>query len=358
MSLLGRFFRFLLGEKSRNKRREAMLKADFPPGVYRGSPVSPEAWQIYRDGTYKLYQGDLDGAIAVFTEYAGMQPDDILVYFRRAEAYVKKSEVELAIADLTEVIRLHPINLSAYLERAKLYFSEKSQIDIDAAIADYSAAIQQYSWGPKLYWQRAMAYTHKNDFDNAIKDIEACIERCSKTSHYPGLAMTAPRFLIELQRRTPAPWFELWKQLQQEVAPIESLIDQLADDDDKLRDEAVEKLGKIGAPALPLLLEELKRNDRNEELSDYESGYPGKAMVAIGDPAFEALAEVLFTNKGGLARAAAKHLHWFGEDRAEPYLRKALTHPNVNSNTRYYVEQGLGIIAMRREERRKQQGNS
>jgi hypothetical protein len=163
--------------------------------------------------------------------------------------------------------------------------------------------------------------------------------------------MIGPKFILELQRRTPAPWFEVWdKLIEQDVTPIAELIEELSHHSH----QAVKELGKIGAAALPLLLEEVKKNDRNEELSSYESAYPGKAMVAIGDPAFELLAKVLFTNKGGLARAAAKHLHWFGEDRAEPYLHRALTHPNVNTNTRYYVEQSLGIIAMRREEKRKQ----
>jgi tetratricopeptide (TPR) repeat protein len=131
---------------------------------------------LYTKANYEFDQNDFVDAVATLTEAIDFDPRPYGGYKFRARAYLKIFEYDLAIADFTEMIRLQPNESHAYHERAQIYFSRSSQINADAAIADYTAAIQHSKWyQAEKYWQRAMAYAYKGDYDNAIKDIEQSI---------------------------------------------------------------------------------------------------------------------------------------------------------------------------------------
>jgi tetratricopeptide (TPR) repeat protein len=88
--------------------------------------------------TDRLPKGDLDQAIADYTEAIRRDPQDTTAYYNRGNAYRCKGEFDHAIADYTEVIRLDPKHPFAYCVRG---FAYENKGDLDRAIADYKAAL-------------------------------------------------------------------------------------------------------------------------------------------------------------------------------------------------------------------------
>lgn len=63
----------------------------------------------------------------------------IFAHFRRARFYFQKGEVDRAIADYSQIIEHDPTNLRARLGRASAYIRKR---DVDAALADYAKAVE------------------------------------------------------------------------------------------------------------------------------------------------------------------------------------------------------------------------
>src|SRR5205085_5672056 len=146
-------------------------------------------------------KGDLDGAIADFDAVIGIDPRLAMAYLERAQALEEKGETERAQADYETAVKLQPgltklikkvvspqveqarqkaaeqeeaslktqpKNAGDYLYRGHLLFMRG---DADAAIADFSKAIEL---DPKLsgaYNNRGTAYERKNETDKALADL-------------------------------------------------------------------------------------------------------------------------------------------------------------------------------------------
>ena len=91
---------------------------------------------------------DIDMAIADYHEAIRCNPGDVIAYFKRGHAYLKKSDIELAAAAydevvnidaLNEAIRRNPRDATVYFSRGYMYSKQGS---IDLAIADYDNAIR------------------------------------------------------------------------------------------------------------------------------------------------------------------------------------------------------------------------
>jgi tetratricopeptide (TPR) repeat protein len=102
----------------------------------------------------------------------GSTSEEALAANDRGVASFKKGEVDKAIADFTEAIRLNPKVVSAYVNRA-LAANTKGQLE--RALADCDAAIQL---DPKLavaYSVRGVAWERKDEHDKAIADCDQAI---------------------------------------------------------------------------------------------------------------------------------------------------------------------------------------
>lgn len=95
--------------------------------------------KLHEAGSAKLKSGDLNGAIADFTEAIDLNPEDGDAYLKRARAKSAKEDLNGAIADFTRVIELDPKNYNAYQERANEKFLKN---DLDGAVADYNCATE------------------------------------------------------------------------------------------------------------------------------------------------------------------------------------------------------------------------
>ena len=101
--------------------------------------------------TYMLIKGDLDRAIADFTESIRLGYDDAEHLCCAGSAYSEKGELEKAIADETEAILLDSENGNAYFNRG-IGYGKKG--DHNKAIADLTEAILLNPKDAEAYYSR------------------------------------------------------------------------------------------------------------------------------------------------------------------------------------------------------------
>ncbi len=92
-----------------------------------------------RRGKICFDKGDLDAAVAAYTEAIRLDPRNAERYCDRGFAYCKKGNPDKALADCDEAIRLDPKRAGAYRARGVAH-CEKGRLD--SAIADCSEAIR------------------------------------------------------------------------------------------------------------------------------------------------------------------------------------------------------------------------
>jgi len=117
-------------------------------------------------------KGDLDRAIADYNEAIRLNPRDALAYNNRGIAYRAKGEIDRAIADYDEAIRLDPGNALLYSQRGYAY---QAKGNLEAAIADYSETIRLDPRDALAHNNRGIAYQAKGDFAGAIIEYDEAI---------------------------------------------------------------------------------------------------------------------------------------------------------------------------------------
>ena len=108
------------------------------PAVSGKAQIKPDDAYAYNSrGNACFGKGDLDTAIADYTEAIRIKPDDARVYCNRGEAHAKKGDLDKAIADFTKAIQFDPENGSAYSQRGSYNDrkGEKRKAEADLAEA-------------------------------------------------------------------------------------------------------------------------------------------------------------------------------------------------------------------------------
>lgn len=167
---------------------------------------------IYNNrGMAYMETGSFAQAAADFTEAIGRNPEEDVYYNNRGLAYLGLKEYEKAETDFSEAIRLRqeasyyvsranarknlgdteraledysaalalsPGNLKALNNRGALYFAQENY---EAAIKDYTAALQQQDLTPEdeltLYWNRAEAERMLESYETAARDYQTYLEK-------------------------------------------------------------------------------------------------------------------------------------------------------------------------------------
>jgi tetratricopeptide (TPR) repeat protein len=169
---------------------------------------------FYKRGAASYFKGDLDRAIADYTEAMklGLYLPDVLN--NRAIAYEAKGDHARAIADLNEAIRLNPQHAGAFNNRGNAY---QAQGDRARALADYTEAVRldpnnadalnNRCWirtlmdqmraalddcngslrlrpnDPEFLDSRGLAYLKLGQLDDAISDYDGVLRQDPRRAH-------------------------------------------------------------------------------------------------------------------------------------------------------------------------------
>jgi tetratricopeptide (TPR) repeat protein len=100
----------------------------------RQESQSNRAAAYYNRGIAWKDKGDLDRAIADFTEAIRLNPKDAVAYHNRGGAWGIKGDPDRAIADCSEAIRLDPKDALAYKNRG---IAREMKHSLKLALADF-----------------------------------------------------------------------------------------------------------------------------------------------------------------------------------------------------------------------------
>lgn len=106
-------------------------------------------------------------------------------YFASGGAHLDKGDLDRAIADYTEAIQLKPDFFAAYLNRGT---AQRKKGEVDLAVADYTQAIQLKSDLYEAYTLRGICYGKKGRYEEAIADFTKALEKKPHYLTYQGLA--------------------------------------------------------------------------------------------------------------------------------------------------------------------------
>ena len=102
-------------------------------------PGADAAKRLVLQGNELVARGDLDGAIAAYTEAIRLDPRSTTGYLGRGVARCRKRQFAQAIADATEAIRLDPRHAPAYRYRGRDHAAAGAW---SKAVADFTEAIR------------------------------------------------------------------------------------------------------------------------------------------------------------------------------------------------------------------------
>jgi tetratricopeptide (TPR) repeat protein len=165
---------------------------------------NPDSWIAHHNlATLLVKSGDVDGAIAGFTEAIRCKPNAAESYSGRGLAYKRKGRADLALVDLDRAMELDPGYPQAYLNRGEAFAAanrfDEAIDDLDQFLADNP------EYGP-AYQSRASAYTALGQHDAAIADLDEAIKFGAGATAYRDrakarlqLGQDAPA-LVDLER--------------------------------------------------------------------------------------------------------------------------------------------------------------
>lgn len=118
-------------------------------------------------GVARQKKGDLDGALADFSQAIELNPQDSTAYNNRGLAQMAKGDLDSALADYDRALQISPRNFQIRTSRG---IARQRNGDLDGAIADYDIAIKLWKTYVPAYRNRANVKMAKKDFDGALAD--------------------------------------------------------------------------------------------------------------------------------------------------------------------------------------------
>ncbi|MDQ5825740.1 MAG: tetratricopeptide repeat protein, partial [Chloroflexota bacterium] len=226
------------------------------------TPTSPgevpaEASAHNDSGLLARDSGDLDKAIAEFSEAIRLKPDYAAAYINRGGVYRSQEKYTQSIADFNRAIELVPGNGAAYLERGTTYMYANNN---DSAVSDFTRVIELLPNSSEAYYYRGLIYLNQNEYDKAIDDFSKVLALVptwqdaygSRGKAYVGKSNYGPAIedytrAIELEPDhggffyfDRAEVYRLQGDKAKAIADYRTVIEQA--DDDWLRTEATQRL--------------------------------------------------------------------------------------------------------------------
>ena len=131
--------------------------------------------------------GDLDRAIADYSEAIRIDPNYVLAVYSRGIAYFNKGDNDRAIADYSEALRLTPRDIIALQNRGHAYQAKR---EYDRAIADYAEAIRiapRFAWAfNDRCYARALA---GRELQQALADCDEALRLSPNDSSFASAVL-------------------------------------------------------------------------------------------------------------------------------------------------------------------------
>ncbi len=134
--------------------------------------LEPSTALYNQRGLEQVALGDLDAAVADFTEAISLGSDVPGPYLLRGNALADKGEFDAALADFAEAIRLDPEFAGSWFERGNLHLRRGA---LDEALADYGRALDLEPDLAAAYFQRGNVHAQRGQWDAAIADYSAVL---------------------------------------------------------------------------------------------------------------------------------------------------------------------------------------
>jgi len=143
--------------------------------VFASSPslFAQSASTYVASGLAKFHQGNLDGAIADYTQALELNSSYLGAYNNRGMARSAQGNFDGAIADYSTAIKMKPAYVEAYFNRGTAEFL---QGNFDAAIADFSKTLELKPDQQAACFHRAMAREGQGNYEGARADYAKALE--------------------------------------------------------------------------------------------------------------------------------------------------------------------------------------
>jgi tetratricopeptide (TPR) repeat protein len=135
-------------------------------------PGAGGAGHLVVQGNGLVGRGDLDGAIAAYTEDIRLEPRSTAAYLGRGVAWFRKGRFARAIADATEAIRIDPRHAPAYRNRGRDHSAAGAW---SKAVVDFTEAIRLAPEDARAYCDRATVLNRLGRHAEAIADATQAI---------------------------------------------------------------------------------------------------------------------------------------------------------------------------------------
>ncbi len=128
---------------------------------------------LYRErGQARAAVGDLEQAIADFTEALAIDPQDVGAHLSRAGVYHDRGEFREALADLNEALRRQPDSAVVLARRGDVQGRLGA---LDEALADYTRSLELKPDQADVVFRRGNVFAGREDLGAALADYTAAI---------------------------------------------------------------------------------------------------------------------------------------------------------------------------------------
>ncbi len=141
--------------------------------LFTQNVLAQDAELYYKQGNEKAQNGDYTGAIELFTQTIGLQPENAYAWYNRGIAKSLLNDYAEAQKDFEQCVTLAPDYKKGWLN---LGTAKKRQTDYNGAIAEYTHALTldpQYS---DAFYNRGLVYEMLNKRDLACADFTKALE--------------------------------------------------------------------------------------------------------------------------------------------------------------------------------------
>lgn len=161
-----------LTSHAEDDRGNPLPKTEPTAGITELQPAPDDARTLAARGDDHAQSGDLDEAIADYTEAIKLDARYAHAYSGRASAWMRKHEHRKAIDDYSVAIALEPRNPFHYLSRGQVWARQGNHVP---AIVDFDEAIRLAPSDPGAYITRATEWEKDLQWDRAVSDYQRAI---------------------------------------------------------------------------------------------------------------------------------------------------------------------------------------